>query len=69
MSFKNLSSLGRDEVNDLFNSIDTILMDCDGKHFNLIENICLNILNALNLVYALSHLRKCDRKIFICWVF
>jgi phosphoglycolate phosphatase len=30
MPFKNLSSLGRDEVNDLFSSIDSTLLDCDG---------------------------------------
>jgi hypothetical protein len=31
MSVKNLCRLSRDEVKALFNSIDTILTDCDGK--------------------------------------
>jgi hypothetical protein len=34
MSIKNLSSLSRDEVKNLFSSIDTILTDCDGKKFS-----------------------------------
>jgi hypothetical protein len=31
MAARNLSSLSRDEVKALFNSVDTILTDCDGK--------------------------------------
>jgi hypothetical protein len=61
MSFKNLSSLGRDEVKHLFSSIDTILTDCDGKHFNLTENACLNLLNALNLKVGCLHPVACTR--------